>query len=532
VVASYNGGATLRTCLESLGRLNYPNYEVILVDDGSTDHTPQIVADFPSVRTIRQSNCGLSAARNTGIAAAQGEIVAFTDSDCRADEDWLFYLVGDLLRSGFAGMGGHNFLPPEDSAVAAAVLVSPGGPAHVMLSDREAEHIPGCNMAFYKWALELIQGFDLVFRKAGDDVDVCWRLHANGCRTGFSHAGFVWHYRRSTVKAYLKQQAGYGEAEAVLAEKHPEYFNGLGGGIWRGRIYSPARAGVIVQRPVIYHGIFGTGFFQRIYGREPSIALLLSTSMQFHLCVTLPLAVVSGWFPAIAPVAMAALALSAGTCVAAACQADVPADKSRLWTRPLIACLFFLQPIVRGFARYKQRISPTLGARRGKGLPPSSAPRELIGYWSKAGVDRYAFLARVQAHISGTGWASKWDSGWDNYDLGVTVNRWSTANLITATEELSRGRKFIRCQINAGWSWSSWTMVLATALLSVVAAVLLAPQQPLAWFLLACVPLVIILIEDRRWQPLLALSDAVELAAKELGLERYEREAKEGVTPE
>src|SRR6185436_4725809 len=152
-----------------------------------------------------------------------------------------------------------------DSWVAAAVMVSPGGPAHVMLNDREAEHIPGCNMAFYKWALEGIGCFDPLYMKAGDDVDVCWRLQQAGYRIGFSPAGFVWHYRRSTVKAYLKQQAGYGEAEALLSLKHPEYFNNLGGGTWRGRIYASAPGGVLSHKPMIYHGLFGSGFFQRIY---------------------------------------------------------------------------------------------------------------------------------------------------------------------------------------------------------------------------------------------------------------------------
>ena len=80
VVASYNGERTLKACLESLERLNYPDYEVILVDDGSTDTTPQIAAAFPNVRYIRhEKNLGLSVARNTGIAAATGEIIAFTD---------------------------------------------------------------------------------------------------------------------------------------------------------------------------------------------------------------------------------------------------------------------------------------------------------------------------------------------------------------------------------------------------------------------------------------------------------------------
>jgi len=154
VVVCYNGERTLPACLDSLTRLNYPNYEVILVDDGSTDQTAPIALKHPKLRYFKhEKNLGLSVARNTGIAAAEGELVAFTDADCRADEDWLYYIMGDLLESEFAGMGGPNLLPPEDSLTAAAVMVSPGGPAHVMLTDRQAEHIPGCNMVFYKWAL-------------------------------------------------------------------------------------------------------------------------------------------------------------------------------------------------------------------------------------------------------------------------------------------------------------------------------------------------------------------------------------------
>src|SRR6266436_3363855 len=305
VVASYNGARTLEACLVSLTKLNYSDYEIILVDDGSTDNTQEIAQRYPAVRTIRQPNLGLSAARNSGIKGATGEIVAFTDSDCRADEDWLYYLVSDLVRGNFVGIGGHNFLPPEDSRVAAAVLVSPGGPAHVMLTDEEAEHIPGCNMAFYKWALEEIDGFDPVFRKAGDDVDLCWRLQRRGYKIGFSAAGFVWHYRRSTVKAYLKQQAGYGEAEALLTGKHPENFNLVGSGIWHGRIYAPSKYGLILQRNVIYHGIFGSGFFQKLYSPAPAHALMLCTSLEYHMVVNFPLLALSVYFPLILPLAFA-----------------------------------------------------------------------------------------------------------------------------------------------------------------------------------------------------------------------------------
>ena len=71
---------------------------------------------------------------------------------------------------------------------------------------------------------------------AGASGEVVTLLQQRGYRIGFNPAGFVWHYRRSTVRAYLKQQRGYGEAEAILVRKHPEYFNSLGHGLWHGRI--------------------------------------------------------------------------------------------------------------------------------------------------------------------------------------------------------------------------------------------------------------------------------------------------------
>jgi cellulose synthase/poly-beta-1,6-N-acetylglucosamine synthase-like glycosyltransferase len=454
VVASYNGARTLKTCLDSLSRLHYPDYEVILVDDGSTDATPQIASLYPHVRTIRQSNQGLSAARNAGIRAATGEIVAFTDSDCRADEDWLYYLVSDLLRSKYTGMGGHNFLPPEDSAVAAAVMASPGGPAHVMLTDRLAEHVPGCNMAFYKWALQEIDGFDPVFRKAGDDVDVCWRLQQRGYRIGFSHAGFVWHYRRSTIRAYLKQQQGYGEAEALLVRKHPEYFNALGGSVWHGRIYTPARIGLELRPPIIYHGPFCTGLFQSLYGAPPSMALMLLTSLQFHVLVTLPLAVLSVVFPFLAPLAITSAAVSLLCCLAAGWQADIPRRHRRWWSRPLVALLYFLQPIMRTAARYQSSLrlsqSPPAARRRADALADTGDPTARA-YWHAGWFDRREFLQRAIERLDREGWQNKCDSGWNDYDLEVSISRWVELHLTTAAEYTAGGTT-IRCRLRPAWS--------------------------------------------------------------------------------
>jgi len=515
VVASYNGARTLKTCLDSLGGLNYPDYEVILVDDGSTDDTGQIAQLYQEVRYLRQNNLGLSAARNAGIAAATGEIVAFTDSDCRADEDWLYYLVNDLLESEFVGIGGHNFLPPEDSLVAAVVMVSPGGPAHVMLTDREAEHIPGCNMAFYRWALQEIGGFDPVFRKAGDDVDLCWRLQKSGHKLGFSPAGFVWHYRRSSVKAYLKQQAGYGEAEALLVSKHPEYFNLLGGGIWRGRIYTAAKLGVLTQRPVVYHGIFGSGFFQKLYAAQPAVALMLFTSLPYHAFVTFPLLVLSPHFSSLWPICVASLAASIGVCVVAAVQADLPKEQQRPWSRPLVALLFFLQPIVRGWARYKwawsERAQPHYPAH-GATTPGDNKVAETTSYWSDGAIDRYTWLSRIIARVQAENWRTKTDTGYNDYDLELVGSNWARLRLTTVAEELAEGRRVFRCRLKSSWTFrgqAAFWLWFATAF-GIVG--ILARVEPWLWMLLASVPVLQLFLnaERRRMQQLMtALLDRI-----------------------
>src|SRR5262249_13222469 len=162
-------------------------------------------------------------------------------------------LVHQLQRSGAAAVGGPN-LTPEDGWLAACVAASPGQPTHVLESDQVAEHIPGCNMAFRRQALEEINGFDSQYRKAGDDGDVGWRLQQAGYWITLARGAFVWPHRRQTPQAYLKQQAGYGEAEALLQFKHPAKFNDRGDGKWRGVLYGASLRGLRLGGPIIYRG--------------------------------------------------------------------------------------------------------------------------------------------------------------------------------------------------------------------------------------------------------------------------------------
>lgn len=505
VVAAFNAGRTIERCLESLAHLNYPDYEVIVVDDGSTDVTPQIAASFGHVRLLRHpGNLGLSAARNTGIAAATGEIVAFTDADCRADEDWLHYTVADLIEGSFAGVGGHNLLPPEDSRVAAAVMASPGGPAHVMLTDRVAEHIPGCNMVFWKWALEEIGGFDPVFRQAGDDVDVCWRLQQRGHQLGFSPGGFVWHYRRSTIRDYLKQQRGYGAAEALLERKHPEHFNRFGGSIWHGRIYAQASTGLSLGRPMIYHGAFGGGFFQALYSRASWLPLLLLTSIEYYALVSLPLLVLATVAPQFTSWWLASVVAPVLVCGLAAGQVVIPRRRRRGWSYPLVALLFFLQPLVRGWARYQGRL-----ARRDLPLESfenlDSLSRKATGrppwvhtYLLPTGFDRTQFLARLLARLEQQRWHHRPDTGWNDFDLEVYGSRWCKLRLTTATERALTGGLAIRCRLRGAWTLATRIGFCTLAGMVLTLIGLVPAGRPWLWLLLLALPVALILVRRRQ----------------------------------
>ena len=440
IVCSYNGGKTLAACLESLGKINYPNYEVILVDDGSTDNTREIAARFPSARYLHQDNHGLSHARNTGAAAAKGEIFAYTDSDCMADEDWLYYLVGTLTSGKFSGVGGPNVTPPAQNWIQACVAAAPGGPSHVLLTDTVAEHIPGCNMAFLRSAFEGVGGFDPEYRKAGDDVDFCWRLQQSGCVIGFSPTALVWHYRRFTLKAFMKQQEGYGEAESLLRFKHLIFFGPTGTAKWRGQIYGTPRFNWFLNRPIIYHGIFGDGFFQSIYPTPQSdIAAYLSSVEWFALTIFL-----FGLGIFLPSLRIVPYVMFGGTlCVALSymVRARIEPKYDTIHARLLVMVLAFVQPLVRGWSRYFTWLhfkrTPSNVIRAHETLPENmgrSGGVRRREYWNEQGKDRHNLLGGIFQLLEEEGWRYSTDTGWNEWDIQIYGNLWWSVVLQTVTE--------------------------------------------------------------------------------------------------
>jgi len=269
IVCTRNGSGRIERCIEACLKLTGKNIEVIIVDDGSTDGTAALVARrFPEIRLLVLPPCGLSAARNAGAAIAIGRVLAYTDDDCQPDFEWAIRLRAAFAKheGRFAAIGGPNLPPAPQDLAQAVVAAAPGAPSHVMLDDEEAEHLPGCNLAVTREAFEAIGGFDPIFHTAGDDVDFCWRLRDAGFRLGFAAGAFVWHARRPSVAGFLRQQAGYGTAEAILLEKHPHRFTRAGHARWDGFVYGggPLR---VAGQATIYHGSMGMAGYQGLVGR-------------------------------------------------------------------------------------------------------------------------------------------------------------------------------------------------------------------------------------------------------------------------
>ncbi len=472
VICAYDAERTMRPCLESLRTLDYPNYEVVIVDDGSRDRTAEIAMDFPEFRLIRQPNKGLSEARNVGMHAARGEIIAYTDSDCVVDPHWLALMVRAMVENQFDACGGPNYAPAEESRVAACVAASPGAPCHVLTAEDRAEHLAGCNMLFRKSLLLKLGGFDPQFTAAGDDVDICWRALDAGAVLGFCPAAFVWHFRRNTIKAYYHQQRGYGRAEAMLYFKYPQRFNTLGQIIWKGRIPGLARTLPGGGRKRVMWATGSRAFFQTIYEREQGLLKFLPQTLEWNLAAIfiLAISIAAGWtmLPALAMLAMGPIwALHYGW------QAQIEKRHACFNSRVMVAALSYSGPMTRALTRYRLRLRGAWSVRTGADRAPRQratidwrARGLRLAYWNERWTPREALLDRLVKLFARRGRPVIVDQGWNDHDLEVRPDAWTRIEIKTADEEHEGGRLknhvLARVRLSAMTSLPLIAMAIAT----------------------------------------------------------------------
>jgi GT2 family glycosyltransferase len=475
VVCAYNAEATLHECLASLERLTYPDFEVIVVNDGSRDSTGAIARQYSSCRVIDVDHGGLSAARNAGLRAATGEIIAYTDADVRVDPDWLHYLVQPFATTEVVAVGGLS-LPPLDSPwLAHCVARAPGGPTHVLLDDRTAEHVPGCNLAIRRDALSAIGGFNPIYLRAGDDVDVCWRLQAAGGRIEFAPGALVWHHHRSSVRAYWRQQVGYGEGESWLVPHHREKFTGAKIA-WRGHIYSPLPFVRSLSRPRVNVGIWGSAAFPSVYHMQAfSLAFLPHTvRWQAASAVLVAIGLAIAWVlgpvvgTAVSLIGVAGLVVTGVQCLRYSLASDIESlpnigGRSRLASRAIyrtvIAWLHVVQPFARAAGYLRGRRSPP---ETGESSAPSPRPTQgdlaralyLLGrgssesrFWAERWIGAETLLSKMTDRLrrSPLAHAVEIEDGWlTGRDVRVTIGRFAFLDLRVLVENHGANRSLIR----------------------------------------------------------------------------------------
>ena len=472
VVCSHDGERTLERCLDRVRALRYPDFELIVVNDGSGDATAEIARQHDA-RLIDIDHAGLGAARNQGLRAATGEIIAYLDDDAHPDPDWLYYLAAAFADGSYAAVGGPNIPPPDQTLVASCVAGAPGGPTHVLVTDREAEHVPGCNMAFRKSILEKVGGFDPRFRVAGDDVDICWRLQEAGFTVGFSAGAVVLHERRSSVRSYVRQQYEYGKAETLLARKWPSRYNRGGYLRWTGRIYGrgggpPVRA----RSRRIHYGQWGTALFQSVYQPAPSLlsSVVLMPESYVVLAALAMLSLLSLlWSPLLFAIPVLALGGSAVLLSALAgsgAQHAAAGGGSRLGRtqrRALTALLSMLQPAARLAGRARLALAP--GRRRVTFEARVPRPRT-VTVWSERWRSHESRLSDIERGLIDAKCAVRTGGPFDRWDFEVRTRALGTIRLRTTLEEHGRGRQLLRVR--------AWPHVRRTVLAAFLALVVMA----------------------------------------------------------
>ena len=247
IIPAYNASATIARTLTALKNQDYSGgFEVIVVDDGSSDDTAQIVRSFSSVRYVRQDNAGPASARNHGARQAQGEFLAFTDSDCVPHQDWISQLLKAFGEIQVGVVAGSYGIANPESRLAWCVWSE-----IVWRHERLMPDFPNAfgsyNFCVKKNVFEAVGGFNSDYPHAsGEDNDLSYKITESGGRIYFQRKALVDHYHPTVVRRYLKEQFRHGFWRVKMYADHPRMMQGDGYTYWKDIVEMPLCGAVVL----------------------------------------------------------------------------------------------------------------------------------------------------------------------------------------------------------------------------------------------------------------------------------------------
>lgn len=220
IVPVFNNADTLGDCLQALAHqtIGAEQYEVIVVDDGSTDGSAEVAAR-PGVTVIRQEHAGAAAARNRGAQQAQGQLLLFTDADCRPERDWIEQMLAPFADPAVAGVKGV-YRTRQRSPVARFTQVE-YEEKYGRLARRKRIDFVDTYAAAYRRDLFLAHGgFDPAFL-LDEDQEFSYRLARAGCKLVLAPAAVVYHHHPATVGDYARRKVQLGRWKVHVHVRHP-----------------------------------------------------------------------------------------------------------------------------------------------------------------------------------------------------------------------------------------------------------------------------------------------------------------------
>jgi cellulose synthase/poly-beta-1,6-N-acetylglucosamine synthase-like glycosyltransferase len=222
VIPAYNAAATLPECMAAFDNQTVArsSYEVILVDDGSTDETAQIAAGH-GARVLVQPNSGPAVARNQGIAAAQGAIVLFTDADCAPAPDWIEQMIAPFADPQITGVKGV-YRTRQKNLAARFIQVEYEDRYDYTARSTYVDFIDTYAAGYRRDALVSSGGFDVHFPFASvEDQELSFRLAEAGHKMVFSPRAVVYHRHPESWSRYARRKYKIGYWKTLVLRSHP-----------------------------------------------------------------------------------------------------------------------------------------------------------------------------------------------------------------------------------------------------------------------------------------------------------------------